>query len=64
MDVLNEEYVEVITAPAVIPRALDGEYVEAITLPTVTPRTVMQFYIEVITPVPAASIEGWGIPIN
>ena len=64
MDVLNDEYVEVITTPAVIPRYLDEAYVEAITIPTITPRNLQQFYIEVVTAIPAASIEGWGIPIN
>jgi hypothetical protein len=64
VDVVNEEYVEVITTPAAIPRYLDAVYVEAVTIPIATPRTVMQYYIEVITSVPVASTEGWGIPIN
>ncbi len=63
MDILNEEYVEVVTIPSTIPRSVDELYVEAITIPTVTPRSLVEFYIEVITPAPVASIEGWGIPI-
>lgn len=64
MDVLNEEYVEAVTTPSNIPRYIDEEYVEAVTIPTVTPRTLYEFYIEVVTPVPSASMQGWGIPIN
>lgn len=64
MDVLDEEYVEVVTVPSTVPRHLDESYVEAITIPTVTPRNVMVFYIEVITPIPGQSVQGWGISIN
>lgn len=64
MDILNEEYVEVVTVPSTTSRSVDEVYVETVTIPTVTPRTVFEFYIEVITPSPSMSVEGWGIPIN
>lgn len=64
MDVLDAEYVEVATAPTTIPRLLSSEYVEVATVPTVVPHVLTTFYIEAVTPVPAPSIEGWGIPID
>ena len=64
MDILDEEYVEVVTTPSVIPRHIDESYVEAVTVPTVTPRVIAEFYIEAITPAPNLSVQGWGIPIN
>lgn len=64
MDVLDEEYVEVVTAPSATPRQIDEVYVETVTIPTITPRVISEFYIEVITPTPGISIQGWGIPID
>lgn len=64
MDILDEEYVEVITTPSTTPRQTDEIYVETVTVPTVTPRVIAEFYIEVVAPAPGISIQGWGIPIN